>query len=693
MSSTAWRSLEVEEKFHKLSYKLAGTQWEEIHYPRPSRDAGDTGYTLEPHHELKLANHLAFLAQNIGGACSVSAVCLEETEGGLVVRLASNERPPQQTVDGLQEIVDSLSRYSRKEIPREAFLRDVSGQVLTLSKKRIRERERRGQQRGEPNRKLGGGPKELAARGVHWLGLARQDQGDPMRVVEQARLVSATKEWGDLTGSSRGGISVPPRVRNDVEKLARYHVDVLCGDLEKIGCRSKYRPLLGSISVVRCEHYGSRQPRGAQKTCHVHAEVQLIMGYEGREEKSTTSPPPRAIGCSKSACFLCHLLIRKLGIYTISNTHGRFYERWTIPNVALPAGKNETIMRAIDAMIAEMESVLERMRLRKRKNGNFAPESRPESMLSDPATLSQVTMTTHDPQTHGIVSSSSSSTLTMCESSGQQPRTQRAKSISSSVAPIQTIESRVEGHDHLQIASIVLSSSASSVCTLDGPSEEQPAFRQPITPDGISYPATGADISHPATGVEREIGEQDFALAGSVVSSAMSSKATIGEAIEAVEERATVVQFQIPEIRVQRADSIKSGREGMAPGPKESVNSVNSINSINSIVSCLHLERDDLPYEHHMGIGSPIFELQLGALSLLFDCLGVESGHVSVRRTAEVPKKLEDEARMMEADDIPDDEELGFDCEDDSRSLTLRLTSFGGISVDIEVKWGEHEDS
>ncbi|KAL8388145.1 hypothetical protein RB595_009427 [Gaeumannomyces hyphopodioides] len=498
-----------------------------------------------------------------------------------------------------------------------------------------------------------------------------------MRVVEQARLVSATKEWGALTGSSRGS-AVPQRVRNDVEKLTRYHVDVLCGDLEKIGRRSKYRPLLRSISVVRCEHYGSWQPRGAQKTCHVHAEVQLIMGYEGREEKSTTSPPPRAIGCSKSACFLCHLLIRNLGIYAISNTHGRFYERWTIPHIALPAGKNEIIMRAIDAMIAEMEAMLQRMRLRKRKNRDFAPESRPESMLSDPATLSQVTMATQEPRTHAIVSSSSSSTLTMCEPSGQQLGAQRAKSISSSVAPIQTIESRVEGRDHLQVASVVLSSSASSICTLDGPSEEQPAFRQPTNSDGSRYPATG---------VEREVEEEDFIPAGSVASSAMSSKATIGEAIEGC---ATVVQFQIPEIRVHCADSIKSGREGMAPGPKESVNSVNSINSINSIVSCLHLERDDLPYEHHMGIGSPIFELQLGALSLLFDCLGVESGHVSVRRTAEVPKKLEDEGRTIEADEIPDDEELGFDCEDDSRSLTLRLTSFGGISVDIEVRWGEH---
>ncbi|KLU83898.1 hypothetical protein MAPG_02947 [Magnaporthiopsis poae ATCC 64411] len=674
MSSTVWRSPEVEEKFHRLSSELADTQWDEIHYPRPPHDADDADHTLSLGHELKLANHLAFLAHNIGGACSVSAVCLEETEGGLVARLASNENPPQKTVDGLQAIMDSLSRYSRQDISRESFLGDVSRQVLALSKKRIRERERRGQQRGEPNRKLGGGPKQLAAQAAHWLGLAKHDRDDPMRVVEQARLVSATREWGDhLAGSSRGS-ALPPRVRNDVEKLARYHVDVLCGDLEKIGRRPRYRPLLRSISVVRCEHYGSWQPRGAQKTCHVHAEVQLIMGYARKEEKSTTSPPPRAIGCSKSACFLCHLLIKNLGTYVVSNTHGRFYERWTIPHILLPAGKNDTIMKTIDAMIAEMEAMLRRIRLKKHKNGNFAPESRPESMLSDPATLSQVTMTVQDPQAHVVLSSSNSSTSTMCEPNGQQAGAQPAKSIASSVAPIQTIESRVEGCDHPKAASVASSSSASSVATLDRPSEGQPAFQQHVSLCGGRNP-----VEDVAQGVEEEIRARE----GSVVSSAYSSNATIGEACE---ERTTVVQFQIPEIRVQPAESIKSGREGMAPGPKESVNSVNSINSI---VSCLHLERDDLPYEHHMGIGSPIFELQLGALSLLFDCLGVKSGHVSVRRTAEVPKELEDEGRIVEADEMPENEELDFNCKGDSRSLTLRLTSFGGLSVDIEVNWGD----
>lgn len=114
MSSTVWRSPEVEEKFHRLSSELADTQWDEIHYPRPSRDSDDADHTLSLRHELKLANHLAFLAQNTGGACTVSAVCLEETEDGLVARLASNENPRQKTVDGLQAIMDSLSRYSRQ---------------------------------------------------------------------------------------------------------------------------------------------------------------------------------------------------------------------------------------------------------------------------------------------------------------------------------------------------------------------------------------------------------------------------------------------------------------------------------------------------------------------------------------------------------------------------------------------------
>ncbi|KAH7114934.1 hypothetical protein B0J13DRAFT_459953, partial [Dactylonectria estremocensis] len=84
-----------------------------------------------------------------------------------------------------------------------------------------------------------------------------------------------------------------PAIRQ-IDKLARYFFT--CRDLARIARKPDYRLLLSRVD----------QP------------------YK---------PAPRAIGCSKSACYLCDLLIRKHGRYIVSHTNGRLYEKWTIPDV------------------------------------------------------------------------------------------------------------------------------------------------------------------------------------------------------------------------------------------------------------------------------------------------------------------------------------------------------------------------
>ncbi|KAK6337618.1 hypothetical protein TWF730_003013 [Orbilia blumenaviensis] len=75
------------------------------------------------------------------------------------------------------------------------------------------------------------------------------------------------------------------------------------------------------------------------KTCHVHAEVQLIVFYDLKnDELSITNKGgalfPRVIGASKYLCYLCYLFMKAHGRYPPANTHGRLYDQWTIPDLA-----------------------------------------------------------------------------------------------------------------------------------------------------------------------------------------------------------------------------------------------------------------------------------------------------------------------------------------------------------------------
>ncbi|KAG4432319.1 hypothetical protein IFR05_012198 [Cadophora sp. M221] len=59
----------------------------------------------------------------------------------------------------------------------------------------------------------------------------------------------------------------------------------------------------------------------------VHAEIQLLIHYE----LQNLALPPRIICSSKKACFLCNLFLELHGKYIVPSTHGKMYEKWTLP--------------------------------------------------------------------------------------------------------------------------------------------------------------------------------------------------------------------------------------------------------------------------------------------------------------------------------------------------------------------------
>jgi hypothetical protein len=59
----------------------------------------------------------------------------------------------------------------------------------------------------------------------------------------------------------------------------------------------------------------------------VHAEIQLLFYYE----LQPTALAPRLICSSKMACFLCNLFVKLHGKFIIPSSHGKLYEKWTLP--------------------------------------------------------------------------------------------------------------------------------------------------------------------------------------------------------------------------------------------------------------------------------------------------------------------------------------------------------------------------
>ncbi|KAL5323605.1 hypothetical protein ACEPPN_008144 [Leptodophora sp. 'Broadleaf-Isolate-01'] len=81
----------------------------------------------------------------------------------------------------------------------------------------------------------------------------------------------------------------------------------------------------------------------------VHAEIQLLVHYE----LQNLALPPRIICSSKKACFLCNLFLELHGKYIVPSTHGKMYEKWTLP---------EGLEKLVGKQATDMESVILRFR-------------------------------------------------------------------------------------------------------------------------------------------------------------------------------------------------------------------------------------------------------------------------------------------------------------------------------------------
>ncbi|KAI9761146.1 MAG: hypothetical protein M4579_001193 [Chaenotheca gracillima] len=126
-------------------------------------------------------------------------------------------------------------------------------------------------------------------------------------------------------------------------------------------------------------------PQNASKVYHVHAEVQLLVHYE----RHPCDPLPRALGTSKSACYLCDLVIKYHGNFYVSRTHGQIFEQWTVP--VLEANTAQYLK--FQKILRDMDNVITReIRLRRLRSGRrlFLQHQNQSVLFNDPSSAASI---------------------------------------------------------------------------------------------------------------------------------------------------------------------------------------------------------------------------------------------------------------------------------------------------------------
>lgn len=137
--------------------------------------------------------------------------------------------------------------------------------------------------------------------------------------------IDGTKFGQRLAAIGCSQTQVDGREAREVGKLANYLR--ITRTLVKF-CRH-YAQLVSSMEWMTILPYRPSNALPLTKQQFVHAEIQLLVYYE----LHPTTAEPRAIGCSKEACFLCDAFIRAHGRFMVSRAHRQIYSQWALPDL------------------------------------------------------------------------------------------------------------------------------------------------------------------------------------------------------------------------------------------------------------------------------------------------------------------------------------------------------------------------
>ena len=441
----------------------------ETDWPHPGVRPGENAHVLPFGVEQQLADDLAFISAAEEGVNAVSAVGLEEAteRSGIVVRLAANEGIMENVQETLKMIFGLLEQcasrstvkpsapFSKKkkiltfllELTRETCAQQIFEKVMILSRTRIHSRLQSAQWkkptyfRSDPE-PLHQGLKKFS----HWLGQQNSESRSESAILVQQldSICSVCRRIDGIQGDTEEELQ---HLKDIVRKS--YNVCTSNGNctlentisahgfdskhvchnkyirqVDKIGrywgsCRlmaeasRKYKEMFMNVELQVIPPYRElKSPisfKGRIVSCHVHAEIQLLVFYGLNPDLSTSIP--RILGVSKSACYLCDLFIQKHNQFFITKTHGRLHDQWTVPDLAeFSPNQRSEYQRILSEMYKEFELEITKARY-------YQPRKYPQgSWLSLPTVLPMSLAT-------------SNAGTTVSESSGHRTVTPRIPSV------------------------------------------------------------------------------------------------------------------------------------------------------------------------------------------------------------------------------------------------------------------------
>ncbi|KAL8884892.1 MAG: hypothetical protein Q9215_007151 [Flavoplaca cf. flavocitrina] len=149
-----------------------------------------------------------------------------------------------------------------------------------------------------------------------------------------------------------------------VQVVAKPHINMASIINQLAGFEQTYRRVTSSSHQSSQIRFDPRSAAAVQKRFEtrmadhatrwkVHAEIQILLFYEQNPSRF----PPRIIGSSKSACYLCDLFIQLHGHFQVPRSHGKLYDRWILPEEALDhLSASPHLMSVVEGFNAKLEA-------------------------------------------------------------------------------------------------------------------------------------------------------------------------------------------------------------------------------------------------------------------------------------------------------------------------------------------------
>jgi OTT_1508-like deaminase len=349
-------------------------------------------YALPLEVEQELADDFAFLAAVEEGAQSVAAVCIEEhiQPPGMALRFAAMDISRNETVETalrgicglLAQTAASASEGSPPELVTSLFRQIIQLHFYRLLARLRSSKWEKPKYLSKSHKKplwkdftnlvhrvqhaytkkekatrdlVEGRLKELAAV-YEEFEISENQLSSLMKLVDASFTFSSADEIQEyaqrLQNNTRETSQVSSAIKSlrQIQKIASYRR--ICFSL--FNAARQYPALFQQVTINYLVPYQEVSTfigyHEWATTCHVHAEIQLVVHYDLNRDCR-----PRCIGTSKWLCYLCYQFLLAHKLFFPSRTHGRIFDQWTVPDLVELSG---TLVQEYRRILKEIDGVV-----------------------------------------------------------------------------------------------------------------------------------------------------------------------------------------------------------------------------------------------------------------------------------------------------------------------------------------------